>query len=214
MNDTLRAGYGWQNADAPHSCDYLGPKVLQVLHELKVQRVLDVGAGNGALCADMQAAGLSVVGMEIDPDGVAIASAKHPGVRFHCLGVDADPAVLLALEPPFDAAVSTEVIEHLYTPGRLPDFVWPLLQPGGYLVLSTPYHGYLKNLALSVLGKWDDHHTPLWNGGHIKFWSRRTLGRLLHDHGFDLVAFHGVGRAPLLWKSMVMVARKRGVQAP
>ena len=95
MNDTLRAGYGWQNADAPHSCDYLGPKVLQVLHELKVQRVLDVGAGNGALCADMQAAGLSVVGMEIDPDGVAIASAKHPGVRFHCLGVDADPAVPL-----------------------------------------------------------------------------------------------------------------------
>ena len=75
MNKSTRSGYGWQNADAPHSCDYLGPRVLQVLHGLKVQRVLDVGAGNGALCAEMQASGLSVVGMEVDPDGVAIASA-------------------------------------------------------------------------------------------------------------------------------------------
>jgi 2-polyprenyl-6-hydroxyphenyl methylase/3-demethylubiquinone-9 3-methyltransferase len=36
-------------------------------------------------------------------------------------------------------------------------------------VISTPFHGYWKNIALAVSGKFDDHFTALWNGGHIKF---------------------------------------------
>lgn len=209
MSAVLQDGYGWRTQEAPHSCAYLGPKVLEVLQALKVNRVLDVGAGNGALCADLSAAGLTTVGMEVDADGVAIARQAYPGLRFHCLGVYADPATMLALEPRFDAAVSTEVIEHLYSPHQLPTFVHPLLCSGGYLILTTPYHGYLKNLALSLFNKWDHHHTALWQGGHIKFWSRATLSELLRDNGFDVVGFHGVGRVPYLWKSMVLVARKR-----
>lgn len=77
----------------------------------------------------------------------------------------------------------------------------------GYLVISTPYHGYLKNLALSIFNKWDDHHTPLWHGGHIKFWSRIMLTQLLEENGFQVIAFHGVGRLPWLWKSMILVAK-------
>lgn len=104
--------------------------------------------------------------------------------------------------------VSTEVIEHLFSPHLLPRFAAGVLKPGGWLVISTPYHGYLKNLALSLVDKWDDHHTPLWHGGHIKFWSRATLSRLLEENGFVVEGFSGVGRLPWLWKSMVLVARK------
>ena len=83
-----------------------------------------------------------------------------------------------------------------------------VLKPGGYLLVTTPYHGYLKNLALSVFGKWDKHHTALWHGGHIKFWSQATLTQLLSENGFRVDNFFGVGRLPYLWKSMVLVARK------
>ena len=103
--------------------------------------------------------------------------------------------------------VSTEVVEHLYRPRLLPAFARGLLEPGGYLVVSTPYHGYLKNLALSGSNGWDAHHTPLWDGGHIKFWSRATLTRLLEENGFEVVSFSGAGRLPWLWKSMILVAR-------
>ena len=75
--------------------------------------------------------------------------------------------------------------------------------------MTTPYHGYLKNLALSIFGMWDYHHTALWHGGHIKFWSRATLTKLLNENGFDVIEFHGVGRVAYLWKSMLLVARKR-----
>jgi len=82
------------------------------------------------------------------------------------------------------------------------------LDDEGYLIVTTPYHGYFKNLALAILGKWDQHLTALWHGGHIKFWSRATLTQLLVNNGFHVMDFRGVGRIPWLWKSMVIVARK------
>jgi hypothetical protein len=47
----------------------------------------------------------------------------------------------------FDAVVCTEVIEHLCLPRMLSRFAASLLRPRGLLILSTPCHGYLKNLA-------------------------------------------------------------------
>ncbi len=32
------------------------------------------------------------------------------------------------------------------------DLALALLRPGGTMVIGTPYHGYLKNVAISVLG--------------------------------------------------------------
>jgi len=50
----------------------------------------------------------------------------------------------------------------------------------------------------------------LVGGGHIKFWSRKTITQLLSENGFEVTEFSGVGRFPYLWKSMVIVAIKKG----
>lgn len=84
------------------------------------------------------------------------------------------------------------------------------LKPRGRFVCSTPYHGYLKNLAIALAGRWDKHADPLWDGGHIKLWSRRTLTRLLQEAGLTRIRFRGVGRAPGLWMTMVMSGEKPG----
>lgn len=199
--------YGWSGR-APESCGYLQPAILEVLRTLPVKSVFDVGCGNGVLCGALHDAGYRVAGAEYDRGGYELARKANPGLSFYNLGVQDDPALVLAENPArFDAVVSTEVIEHLFSPDLLPQFAARVLKPGGYLVITTPYHGYLKNLALAVTGKWDSHLTPLWEGGHIKFFSRATLGELLRRNGFEVVAFHGVGRAPWLWKSMLLVAR-------
>jgi 2-polyprenyl-6-hydroxyphenyl methylase/3-demethylubiquinone-9 3-methyltransferase len=75
-------------------------------------------------------------------------------------------------------------------------------------IVSTPFHGYWKNLMLAVTGKLDDHFTVLWDGGHIKFWSPRTLRAVLSEAGFQDIRFHRVGRVPLLAKSMMAVFRR------
>lgn len=208
MTENVVADYGWSSAQGAESNDYIAPKIIEILQGLRVSRVLDLGAGNGALCLRLSSFGYRVVGVEYDRKGVEIARSAHPEIPFYNFGVQDDPAQLLAHEAAFDAVVSTEVVEHLFSPHLLPIYARGVLRPGGHLVVTTPYHGYIKNLVLSLLGKWDKHLTALWHGGHIKFWSRATLTRLLSEHGFEVVGFHGVGRFPYLWKSMVVVARK------
>lgn len=208
MSSESVQAYGWGSAEGPTSCGYITPRVLEELRTLGARRVLDLGCGNGALAGHLAEQGWDVCGVDRDAEGVEIARARHANARFQRIGVDDDPATLLATEPAFDAVVSTEVIEHLFSPHLLPRFARAVLRPGGHLIVTTPYHGYLKNLAIAASGKWDHHHTALWHGGHIKFWSRDTLTQLLQENGFRVVRFSGVGRLPYLWKSMVLVAER------
>jgi 2-polyprenyl-3-methyl-5-hydroxy-6-metoxy-1,4-benzoquinol methylase len=210
MSENTVENYGWRSGNGPESCNYITPAVLRILHRLGSRRVIDVGAGNGALCAAIAKSDVYVAGVEYDQKGNVIARERYPDIHFYRQGVQDDPKDVLASEmSAFDTVVSTEVIEHLFSPHLLPRYAHGLLSEQGYLVISTPYHGYLKNLALSVLNKWDKHHTALWHGGHIKFWSKATLSQLLHENGFDVTGFIGVGRVPLFWKSMILIARKR-----
>ena len=211
MQENVVEDYGTRTGTPPCSCSFIAPKVIQVLKQLGCDSVLDVGCGNGALCGIMQKAGFTVAGADYDAHGVEIAQKTYPDVRFCKASVYEDPDVLAEwVGKRVDCVVSTEVAEHLFDPQSLPRFASRLMQPDGYLIVSTPYHGYLKNLLLALVDHWDAHHSPLWKGGHIKFWSRKTLTLLLEHNGFEVLHFHGVGRLPFLWKSMILVARKKG----
>lgn len=200
--------YGWQSGQKVHSNSYLEPVILDTCRRLGVKSILDLGCGRGDIASTLVASGFDAMGCDADAEGVRIATARGSQATFRHIGVYDEPAALGRSD--FDAVVSTEVIEHLYAPRALPHFANAVLKDGGWLIITTPYHGYLKNLALALSGHWDSHLSPLWDGGHIKFFSRQTLTRLLHEQGFEVKEFKGVGRVPCLWKSMVLVARKRG----
>lgn len=200
--------YVWRSARAPAANAYLFPEVERAIAPLGSRlRIVDLGCGNGAIAGRLAALGHDVVGIEPSPEGVRIAREAHPAARFEIGSVyDADlPARLGA---PADVVLSLEVIEHLSAPRRLLEAAHAIVRPGGTLIVSTPYHGYVKNLAISLAGGWDRHFHVARENGHLKFFSRRTLSAMVRDVGFDIVALRGVGRAPLLWKSMVLAARR------
>lgn len=202
--------YGWRSTQVPYHWRYLTPTILGLVRKLGISRALDLGSGNGKLCSLLSGVCSLVVGVEYDKSGAEIAAKTYPELTFFNLGVQDDPAPILDKFPEmFDAVISTEVIEHLFLPRLLPRFAAAVLKPRGYLIVSTPYHGYIKNIGLALFNKWDHHHTALRDGGHIKFWSRKTLEALLVEEGYEIVSFHGAGRLPWMWKSMVVVARKQ-----
>jgi len=73
----------------------------------------------------------------------------------------------------FDVVISVEVIEHLFYPRELVKAAKQCLKPNGCLIITTPYHGYFKNLVLAISGKYAD------------------------------IYFRFAGRLPYLWKSML-----------
>lgn len=197
--------WGWHSAEFGSAHGHLLPSLLAMLGQPQ-GAILDVGCGNGAIARALIANGYDVYGVDASASGISIANEQAPG-RFFVSDVTAKrlPAPLAGKR--FDAVISTEVIEHLYDPRGLIEFARRVLASGGDFIVSTPYHGYLKNVAMAVTGKLDDHFNVLWDGGHIKFFSRKTLERMLRDQGFEVTAFAGSGRMPWFWKSMLVKAR-------
>lgn len=206
-NANIVVNFGWENDELRDSQVYLSEPIAKILRDLKAERILDLGCGNGAISHYLHSQGFSVVGCDTDQGGIEIARMGSSGAEFKLASVY-DSSDSLG-EAAFDTVISTEVIEHLFLPGALPLFARSVLKPNGHLVVTTPYHGYFKNLLICLTGKWDSHHSPLWDGGHIKFWSYRSLSELLDANGFDVVGFKGVGRVYGLWKSMIITARLR-----
>lgn len=172
--------------------------------------ILDLGCGPGHVSDVLSRLGHSVVGVDSDSDRVAAAREAYPAIAFHTTSVY-DDELADVLPTRVDCVVALEVIEHLYAPQRLFVQAARLLRPRGRLILSTPYHGYLKNLALAVVGGWDEHFLVDREGGHIKFFSRASLLRMATANGFVCERWRGVGRFPGLWKSMVAVFRSAHV---
>lgn len=189
----------------------LAQKFVDVTRDLQgVERICDLGCGNGNLSFQLGACGFQVTGIDASASGVELATRHYASerVRFLRAEIGDNFQSMLPADFQFDAVVSCDVIEHLYRPAALIEAAGQLLSPGGYLIVGTPYHGYIKNLAISVLNRWDSHHGVHWDGGHIKFFSVRTLSDLVVRHGFELLAIYCHGRVPYLWKHMICVARK------
>lgn len=213
MNETIQAQYGWSDTDASCAHDYTLPSVLAVIEKTSVSlgrrlKVLDLGCGNGAASASIAAAGHHVTAVDVSADGIEIAKRAWPKVRFEVASIYDEALVEVLDESGFDCVVSLDVVEHLFFPSKLIMLAHSLLTDRGMLVLSTPYHGYWKNLALSLTGAWDKHFSVHQDGGHIKFFSPDSLTSMVRGCGFREISVKGRGRLPGLWKTMILVARK------
>jgi len=196
----------WDIDDDIEAHSYLFAPVAAELGHRGVRRVLDLGCGNGAFAGHLSDAGYEVTGLDHSSSGIARARKNYPRLPFarHDL---AQPLPAEHMRK-FDAVIAIEVIEHLLLPRSLMRAAVQALRPGGVLVVTTPYHGYLKNLALAITDAMDEHWHPLRDYGHVKFFSRRTLTLLFEEFGFSEIRFRTAGRIPALAKSMIVSGRQ------
>jgi 2-polyprenyl-3-methyl-5-hydroxy-6-metoxy-1,4-benzoquinol methylase len=198
--------YGFHNNLITHNFKYMLQPLLQLLDKNKNTCILDLGCGNGYLVNYLIAMGFNIYGTDASEKGIAIARQVNPD-RFFVQDLSTGKLPVALQQLKFDTIISTEVIEHLYDPEGFFLFCKSVLENNGEVIISTPYHGYLKNLILSLFNKWDSHLNPLWLGGHIKLWSPKTLAKGLSNSGFTITHFKGCGRVPYVWKSMLVKAR-------
>lgn len=197
----------YRTPGAACSSQYLWGPVLEEVQRIvpRGASIFDLGCGNGAFGYELTRRGYSVCGVDSSESGIAIATSQLPEADFRVGSAYDDLSREFGR---FPCVVSLEVIEHCYDPRRFARTVLDLLEPGGVGIISTPYHGYLKNLLLSLFGKWDAHMSPLWDGGHIKLFSERTLGLLLEESGLEVARIRRCGRFGPLAKSMFAIAKR------
>jgi 2-polyprenyl-3-methyl-5-hydroxy-6-metoxy-1,4-benzoquinol methylase len=205
------SGYRWEDAHLNSSHHYLLPVLLRELERLSVtlsevqKRVFECGCGNGSIANALSMRGWDVTGVDPSIEGIAQANAHYPHLKLFEGSAHDDLATQYGQ---FPVVTSLEVVEHVFFPHRYAASLFNLLEPGGTAIISTPFHGYWKNVALALSGKMDAHFTALWDYGHVKFWSIKTLTFLLREAGFHEITFARVGRLAPLAKSMIAVARK------
>lgn len=203
------SGYVYEDSELNESHQYLLPSVLNILASLSIppsrRRLFEIGCGNGAVAAVLAKEGYELTGVEVSAQGLEEARRRYPHLSLQP-GSAYDR--LAEIYGQFPIVVSLEVVEHLYAPRVFAKTLYDLVEPSGTAIVSTPYHGYWKNLALAITGRLDAHFTTLWDHGHIKFWSIKTLKTLLLEAGFKDISFTRVGRVPALAKSLIAIAQK------
>lgn len=199
--------YHYTSETPPHTMNYLLPSIDGFLRKQSYGmpgRVLDFGCGNGWLTKWFTVNGYSAVGVDISETGIEIAARNFQDATF---SNDLSATNLQSLGP-FDLAVCVETIAHCHHPAQELVKIYDSMKPGGQLILTTPYHGYCKNLLLAAVGRMDAHLTALWSGGYVRFFSRETITHLLESVGFMEIQIKRVGRLAPFAKSMVVSAVK------
>jgi 2-polyprenyl-3-methyl-5-hydroxy-6-metoxy-1,4-benzoquinol methylase len=165
-------------------------------------RVLDLGAGDGAFAAELRAAGCEVVAVDVAEEALRRASARVPGLDARRVE---EGAPLALDEDAFDVVWAGEVLEHVADVVGLLVQVRRVLRWGGTLLVTTPGHGRLSVAALALRGGFGEHFDP--RADHLRFFTAGTLRAVLADAGFGEVEVRAVGGVPLLRHALHAVAR-------
>jgi SAM-dependent methyltransferase len=184
---------------------YLVPAVVRALKRVPNGRILDIGCGNGALTGQLESAGFDVCGLDFTSSGIDRARQSFPAIKF--FDHDINEPLPEGLLGQFDVVLSAEVIEHLFLPRTLFTRAREALGSAGHVVLSTPFHGYFKNLVIALTGKCDDHWQVGSDFGHIKFFSQQSLRAMARECGFAPIAWDRGGRIRPLAATMVMTGK-------
>jgi 2-polyprenyl-6-hydroxyphenyl methylase/3-demethylubiquinone-9 3-methyltransferase len=164
--------------------------------------ILDAGCGSGEFLKFFVSQGFRTVGLDISLSALERARRRTPESPVAMASLD---EALCFKSSSFDLVWFTEVLEHLMDTSQALTEIHRILKPEGLLVLTTPYHGFIKNLAITIVD-FDKHFDVA--GPHIRFFTKKSLSASLKRAGFDLLHFEGFGRGWPLYKSLFVVASK------
>lgn len=142
-------------------------------------RVLDIGCGSGEFLAYAQQTGFIGLGLDLSQDAVDVA--RQRGLRVFPYFVNELPTKL-PQEPPFDAVVMLNVLEHAPDPADLLNAVRRVLRPGGTICVRVPNDfSPLQEAAAAALDV-----PPWWvlAPDHINYFNFQTLPAFMGRMGF------------------------------
>ena len=155
----------------------------------EAKTILDVGCSVGNFGALLkQQREREVWGVEIDPDAVAVASAKLDRVFRGAFNSQLDlPRGI------FDCVVFNDVLEHMVDPYSALRYARDLLTPAGKVVASIPNVRYFGNMWLLVKHKsWKYEDAGILDRTHLRFFTESSIREMFTDEGYVIDKIEGI----------------------
>lgn len=206
MIDKKYTEYTWNNNTEDNSFRYLS-KIINKIIEKKIKRrkyLLDIGCGNGYLTKNISEKFQEVTAIDQSVSAINNANKNYSGkIKFLNSALHN-----FKQEQEVDCISAIEVIEHVYSPDDFLKQIYNLSSKNTKIIITTPYHGFIKNLLILLTGNFDNHFNPLWEHGHIKFFSKKTLTTIVNQNKFKVIGTFYSGRFYPISKSMILVLEK------
>jgi SAM-dependent methyltransferase len=192
----------------PGTHDWVVENLRRIVPAGSGVRVLDFGAGEGALCEKLLRSGYDVSACELYPENFRFAGIE-------CRKVDA-PLTIPFGDGEFDVLLAVEVVEHMEGQRRFLDEARRVLKLGGRLVLTTPNVLSLKSRAIFLFSGYFYSFGPLdpaWSKDvplpHISPFTLDRYRFMLGQSGFELqsVSTDKFQRSSMFWGWLVPVIR-------
>jgi len=151
-------------------------KAITVLNELKNlgidegAKILEIGASYGFFMKIANDAGFETYGLEMSEKACEYAKNEF-GIKIENSSLEESKFVQNSNS--FDAVVMLDVIEHVTEPSEIIRQIESVLNPGGFVVITTPN---IDALEFKFFGKYWEWVSP---PAHLFYFSKRTLANLL-----------------------------------
>ena len=186
-------------------------------------KVLDIGCGNGHLLFQLKEKFEELVGLEFSSHRLGQAELNLADLPFTPVCGSAEDMNSIESDS-IDCIVSADTIEHIPDVYKATEEMLRVLKPGGRLIINTPNIASIKKRLLLLLGRFPSTSQSneglgsdiLFDGGHLHYFTFRSLGLLLRRAGFDVEDEIGYGKfgrmhnlyAPLLSGGVQLTAKK------
>lgn len=186
----------WWTPDGPlrtlHQLNPLRLKYITSQCHIHQQRILDVGCGGGLLAEALATEGaLEVCGIDLSESLIEVAKAHGasiPNLNYQCISSSSHRAN----QHSYDIITCMELLEHVPDPEQLLDDLIHMLNPNGYLFVSTinqHWQAFLSNIivgeyVLKILPKGSHHYEQLIKPSQLCAWARGKGVSLKNMTGF------------------------------
>jgi cyclopropane fatty-acyl-phospholipid synthase-like methyltransferase len=161
-------------------------------------KILDLGAGEGALSARLSDLGFHVTAADKDQDNFKCTQAKFSRINFDSL--DEIAQFVAQHEGEFDAVLGIEVIEHVQDQWQYLRQLMKMAKPGGLVLITTPNTtSWISRLLFFFTGRFHQFADGDLSYGHINPISPWELELILKESGATQINVSPAGTLPPIY---------------
>lgn len=207
-----------------HLTDYLGLANAYNLTKIRMferllgddlagKRVLDYGGGAGYMAVMCAERGAQVTLVDAEPNaletGMLLASKRGVEDRIHTICAEEFPRSLLGEQ--FELVILKDVVEHVPDDEALLRSFAACQDAGGRLLLSTHSRWSLNFLLEGTYQRWwrGEKNWLGWDPTHLRFYTPRSLRRLLRRAGYATRRWSGLYIIPYNIVSWFLLGRRQ-----